>query len=131
MTLNLYDAACIVDYYVHQDSVSKELAKVDNVLEVKSVAQIPFQADMMLTYSYKNGAKVIEQKNVTLQPGYNKVSIPVEIANPHLWMPNGWGEASLYDFEIFVKVDGKTVASEKKRVGLRTIKVVLEDDKDG
>ena len=30
-----------------------------------------------------------------------------------------------------VKVDGKTVASEKKRVGLRTIKVVMEDDKDG
>ena len=131
VTLNLYDAASIEDYYVHQVSVSKELAKVDNVLEVKSVMQEPQSAEMLLTYSYKGGAKVTEQKKVTLQPGCNKVSIPVEIANPHLWMPNGWGEAALYDFEITVNVNGKVVASEKKRVGLRTIKVVMEDDKDG
>ena len=131
VTLELYDAARIEDYFVHQVSVTKELAKVNNILEVKSVAQAPQQAEVILTYSYKNGAKVTEQKNVTLQPGCNKVSMPVEIANPTLWMPNGWGEAALYDFEMTVKVGGKAVASEKKRVGLRTIKVVMEDDKDG
>ena len=131
VTLELYDAASIEDYFVHQESVTKELAKVNNILEVKSVAQAPQQAEVVLAYSYKDGAKVTEQKNVTLQPGCNKVSMPIEIANPHLWMPNGWGEAALYDFEMTVKVDGKTVASEKKRVGLRTIKVVMEDDKDG
>ena len=131
VTLELYDAASIEDYFVHQESVTKELAKVNNILEVKSVAQAPQQAEVVLAYSYKNGAKMTEQKNVTLQPGCNKVSMPIEIANPHLWMPNGWGEAALYDFEMTVKVDGKTVASEKKRVGLRTIKVVMEDDKDG
>ena len=131
VTLELYDAARIEDYFVHQVSVTKELAKVNNILEVKSVAQAPQQAEVVLTYSYKNGAKVTEQKNVTLQPGCNKVSMPVEIANPTLWMPNGWGEAALYDFEMTVKVDGKAVASEKKRVGLRNIKVVMEDDKDG
>ena len=131
VTLELYDAARIEDYFVHQVSVTKELAKVNNILEVKSVAQAPQQAEVVVTYSYKNGAKVTEQKNVTLQPGCNKVSMPVEISNPALWMPNGWGEAALYDFEMTVKVDGKAVASEKKRVGLRTIKVVMEDDKDG
>ena len=131
VTLELYDAARIEDYFVHQVSVTKELAKVNNILEVKSVAQAPQQAEVLLTYSYKNGAKVTEQKNVTLQPGCNKVSMSVEIANPTLWMPNGWGEAALYDFEMTVKVDGKAVASEKKRVGLRNIKVVMEDDKDG
>ena len=131
VTLELYDAARIEDYFVHQVSVTKELAKVNNILEVKGVAQAPQQAEVVLTYSYKDGAKVTEQKNVILQPGCNKVSMPVEIANPTLWMPNGWGEAALYDFEMTVKVDGKAVASEKKRVGLRTIKVVMEDDKDG
>ena len=131
VTLNLYDAASIEDYYVRQVSVSKEVARVDNVLEVKSVLQEPQQAEVLLTYSYQDGVKVTEQKKVTLQPGCNQVSIPVEITNPHLWMPNGWGEAALYDFEITVNVNGKAVASAKKRVGLRTIKVVMEDDKDG
>ena len=131
VTLELYDAVRIEDYFVQQVSVSKELAKVNNILEVNSVVQTPQQAEVVLTYSYKDGAKVTEQKNVTLQPGLNKVNMPIEIANPHLWMPNGWGEAALYDFEMTVKVDGKSVASEKKRVGLRTIKVVMEDDEDG
>ena len=131
VTLELYDAARIEDYFVHQEAVSKDWAKVNNILEVKSVASAPQPAEVVLTYSYKDGAKVTEQKSITLQPGCNKVSMPVEIANPNLWMPNGWGEAALYDFEIAVKVDGKVVSSEKKRVGLRTIKVVMEDDKDG
>ena len=131
VTLELYDVARIEDYFVQQESVSKALAKVNNLLEVKSVATDPQQAEITLTYAYKDGTPVIERKNVTLQPGCNHVSLPVEIANPHLWMPNGWGEPALYDFEIAVKVDGKVIASEKKRVGLRTIQVVLEDDKDG
>ena len=131
VTLELYDAARIEDYFVCQVSVTKEMAKVNNILEVMSVPQASQQAEVVLSYSYKDGAKVTEQKSVTLQPGLNKVNMPVEIANPHLWMPNGWGEAALYDFEMTVKVDGKAVASEKKRVGLRTIKVVMEDDKDG
>ncbi len=131
VTLELYDVASIEDFYVQQESVSQELAKVNNVLEVKSVATAPQQAEVILTYAYKNEPKMTVQKAVILQPGCNEISLPVEITHPHLWMPNGWGEAALYDFELSVKVDGKVVASEKKRIGLRTIKVVLEDDKDG
>jgi len=131
VTLELYDAARIEDYYVHQESVDPESAKVNNMLEVTSVASAPRQAEVMLAYAYQDEPKVTEHKNVTLQPGCNRISLPIEIARPHLWMPNGWGEPALYDFEVSVKVDGKVVASEKKKVGLRTIKVVMEDDKDG
>ena len=131
VTLELYDAARIEDYYVHQESVDPESAKVNNMLEVTSVASAPRQAEVTLAYAYQDEPKVTEHKNVTLQPGCNRISLPIEIARPHLWMPNGWGEPALYDFEVSVKVDGKVVASEKKKVGLRTIKVVMEDDKDG
>ena len=131
VTLELYDAARVDDYFVHQESVSRELAKLNNMLEVTSVASAPRQAEVTLTYAYQNEPKVTEHKNVTLQPGCNRINLPIEIDCPHLWMPNGWGEPVLYDFEISVKVDGKVVASEKKKVGLRTVKVVMEDDKDG
>ena len=131
VTLELYDAARVDDYFVHQESVSRELAKLNNMLEVTSVALAPRQAEVTLTYAYQDEPKVTEHKNVTLQPGCNRINLPIEIDCPHLWMPNGWGEPALYDFEISVKVDGKVVASEKKKVGLRTVKVVMEDDKDG
>ena len=130
VTLTLYDEARIQDYFVQQVAISKDLAKVNNLLEVNSLAETSRQAEVELTYSYK-GNKVTERTSMTLQPGMNKLNWPIEITNPHLWMPNGWGEAALYDFEIAVKVDDKVVATEKKRVGLRTIKVVMEDDKDG
>lgn len=68
---------------------------------------------------------------MTLQPGANEINIPMEIGNPHLWMPNGWGEPALYDFEAQVKVDGKVIASKQERIGLRNIRVVKEKDAQG
>ena len=131
VTLTFHDAARIEDYYVKQVSVTEELARIDNLLEVVNVSDASRKAELCLVYSYKNEYRKEDNKSVTLKPGLNKLEWPMEITRPHLWMPNGWGEPALYDFEISLKVDGKLVASEKKRVGLRDIKVVLEDDKDG
>lgn len=131
VTLTFYDIARIDDYYVRQASVSKKLAKVENRLTVNSVAIVPQKAEVSITYSYKDGEKVTEQKEVTLQPGTNEILLPLDIRNPHLWMPNGWGEPALYDFEAQVKVDGKTIASRQERIGLRSIKVVKDKDDKG
>ena len=131
VTLTLYDAARISDYYVRQVSVSAEKAQVDNQIEVYQEGEKPVEAEVTVSYSYKEGAKVAETKKVTLQPGQNQLSLPMEIENPHLWMPNGWGEAALYDFKTVVKVDNQEVASNEKRVGLRSVKVVMEDDEHG
>jgi len=131
VTLTFYDVARIDDYYVRQASVTKDLAKVENRLTVNSVSATPQKAEVTVAYSYKEGEKVTEQKEVTLQPGTNHILLPIEIRQPHLWMPNGWGEPALYDFEAVIKVDGKVIASQKERIGLRTIKVVKEKDDQG
>ena len=97
VTLTFYDVARIDDYYVRQASVTKDLAKVENRLTVNSVSATPQKAEVTVAYSYKEGEKVTEQKEVTLQPGTNHILLPIEIRQPHLWMPNGWGEHELYD----------------------------------
>ncbi len=131
VTLCFYDAARIEDWHVQQTSVSEDCAKVNHVLEIFNIDSEAKQAAVTLTYAYKGEAKAAEQKQVTLLPGQNTITIPTEIQQPHLWMPNGWGEAALYDMEVTVKVNDIAVAQEEKRVGLRDIKVVMEDDKDG
>lgn len=128
-TLTFYDGACIEDYYVRQASVTKDLTKVENHLTVNSLSAQ--KAEVTVTYSYKDGEKVTVKKEMSLLPGVNDITLPVEIKNPHLWMPNGWGEPALYDFEAQVKVDGKTIASKKERIGLRTMRVVMEKDDKG
>ena len=131
VTLSFCDVACIEDYWVEQVSVSENLAKINNVLELNSVSKETQQAEILFICSYKDEEKITDRKAAILNPGTNKIVLPIEISNPHLWMPNGWGEAALYDFEVVVKVGDQVIASEKKRIGLRSIKVVMEDDKDG
>lgn len=131
VTLTLYDVARIEDHHVQQTSVSKELARTENVLAIHSVCDAPRQAEVVLSYTYKGEPAVTKRESIVLQPGSNRISLPVEIAQPHLWMPNGWGEAALYDVEATVQVEGRTIAAKKQRIGLREVKVVMEDDKDG
>lgn len=59
------------------------------------------------------------------------MSLPVSIENPHLWMPNGWGEPSLYKFTASLSVDGVEIAKQERNVGLRTVRVVMDDDEYG
>ncbi len=54
-----------------------------------------------------------------------------EIKNPMLWWPKGYGEQNLYDFDISLKENGIICDSKKLRIGLRTMKLVREDDQYG
>lgn len=125
------DIARIEDYYVHQASVSASKADVDNRLEITNVTSQPVSALLKVAYHYTANDTKEVQKQIELRPGENTVSLPVMIDNPHLWMPNGWGEPSLYKFTASVSVDGVEVASQERQVGLRSIRVVMEDDEHG
>lgn len=125
------DVARIEDYYVRQASVSASKADVDNRLEITNVTSQPVSALLKVAYHYTANDTKEVQKQIELRPGENTVSLPVMIDNPHLWMPNGWGEPSLYKFTASVSVDGVEVASQERQVGLRSIRVVMEDDEHG
>lgn len=131
VTLTFYDAARIEDLYVEQLAVNNTVAKLNHHLEISRPEPTAESAEVTLTYTFLNEVKHTESRNITLQPGTNRITIPMEISAPQLWMPNGWGKASLYKVDATVKVDGVAVASESKRIGLRDVKVVMENDKDG
>lgn len=125
------DVARIEDYYVRQASISASKADVDNRLEITNVTSQPVSALLKVAYHYSANDTKEVQKQIELRPGENTVSLPVMIDNPYLWMPNGWGEPSLYKFTASVSVDGVEVASQERQVGLRSIRVVMEDDEHG
>ena len=125
------DVARIEDYYVRQASVSASKADVDNRLEITNVTSQSVSALLKVAYHYSANDTKEVQKQIELRPGENTVSLPVMIDNPHLWMPNGWGEPSLYKFTASVSVDGVDVASQERQVGLCSIRVVMEDDEHG
>lgn len=131
VTLRFYDRASISDYHVKQLSLTGQQAEVSNELEINSVSPEKTEAEVVVSCSLKNGEPLVVRRKVALNPGINRVKVPVEIKNPVRWMPNGWGEAVLYDFTAQVVCQGKTVASEHRRIGLRTVRLVQEEDGQG
>lgn len=131
VTLRFYDVATVGDYQVKQLSLTDPIAKLSNELEVNSIASKETPAEITVSYSLEGGTETSVSQKVTLQPGLNRITLPMEIQNPQRWMPNGWGKPTLYDFTAKVICGGKTVAAEHHRIGLRTVRMVNEKDKDG
>lgn len=128
--LTFCNGAAIDDFFVRQQEVTEQVAKVDHQLEINNVTTTPKEAQVKVVYAYGEQADTLT-RTVVLQPGKNSLSMPAWIEKPHLWMPNGWGDPALYTFTATVSVDGKEVASREEAIGLRSIRVVMEDDKDG
>ena len=125
------DVARIEDYYVCQEAVTQAKADVDNRLEINNVTSSTVSALLKVDYHYSDSDTKEIRKQIELRPGANTLSLPVSIKNPHLWMPNGWGEPSLYKFTASLSVDGVEIAKQERNVGLRTVRVVMDDDEHG
>ena len=106
-------------------------ADVDNRLEINNVTSNTVSALLKVDYHYSDSDTKEIRKQLELRPGANTVSLPVSIEKPHLWMPNGWGEPSLYKFTASLSVDGVEIAKQERNVGLRTVRVVMDDDEHG
>ncbi len=67
--------------------------------------------------------EVSKTERVALKPGANKVSLTLDVKNPRLWWPVGYGEQPLYP--LAVRLGDATAA---KRIGLRKAEVHNEED---
>lgn len=129
--LTLYNKSRINDFFVEQTSISNKLAIINNRLEVVSLEDNTTNAQLRISYAIGSEEKHIHESNITLHKGVNNVSVPLEIINPKLWMPNGWGEQHLYNFTAQVVINNEVVTEKSHRIGLRSIRVVNEPDEKG
>ncbi len=131
VTIRFYDAASISDYHVKQLSLTDQVAKLSNELEINNILPHPLQAEIKIKTSLEGEQEAAITQNVTLQPGINHICIPTEVVSPVRWMPNGWGAPTLYEFSAQVIAQGNIVAEQSHRIGLRTVRLVNEKDADG
>ncbi|MBI2258802.1 MAG: hypothetical protein HYU67_07875 [Flavobacteriia bacterium] len=84
--------------------------------------------------------KVIEPKTVKsknfgqflLEGGTTEFHFKVNINNPTLWWPNGYGEAFLYDDSLFlVNKNGDQIDKKQIYFGIRTAELIQEKDNFG
>lgn len=131
IVLRFYDVATIDDYYVNQLSLTDKKANLSNELQINSILPDKTAAELKVKVSLEGKGIIETSQSVVLQRGMNNFILPVEISNPAKWMPNGWGKPVLYDFSAQLITKGKVLAEQTHRVGLRTVRLVNEKDKDG
>ena len=129
--LTLFNQLRIDDFFVEQESVSESSAKLTNHIEVYNLADNVTTAKLLVSYTLGNQKEHRQENKIALTKGFNKISIPLVISNPKLWMPNGWGEQHLYNFTAQVLINNDVVAEKTQQIGLRNIRVVAEPDEHG
>ena len=55
----------------------------------------------------------------------------INIENPCLWWPNGYGAQELYTVKVILTEDGKELDSQEKKIGLRTMTMHRQKDEWG
>ena len=82
VSMLFYNDALIEDYYVKQHAITAKLAKIENQIEVTSVSDAPFRATLTVEYNTGGGNSRTEQQQVVITKGMNRLSLPMEIADP-------------------------------------------------
>lgn len=140
--IEFWGAARIDNVYVHQLHVDSSLANLN--VETDVVADAPERVRIDVEDSPWNppsGAETAAtarpekgtglHQTVLLHAGVNHVIFPVNLQNPALWYPAGYGAQNMYRFLVTVK-DGKHVLDSKEvHTGLRSIELQRKPDKWG
>ncbi|MFZ0744183.1 MAG: glycoside hydrolase family 2 protein [Terracidiphilus sp.] len=126
--IEAWDKARIADFAIHQRDVSREVAHLDAEIEVD--ASSAGSAKINLQYS-DAGKPVTLGRNVDLHPGQNVIDFPIEIRQPKLWYPAGYGDQPLYEFTAQLSVAGQAADQHSAKTGLRTIVLRRQLDKWG
>jgi beta-mannosidase len=131
--IEAWDRVRIADFAIRQRDVSKDVAHLDAEVEIESaaagVAHLTFEHDMCGVYTRNSTFDGI--RDVTLQAGRNVIDFPIEIKNPHLWYPAGYGGQSRYSFWVKVTVGQQLVDTGSIVTGLRSIVLDRHLDKWG
>ena len=108
-----------IEYVTTVQEYHPDLCRVHVTAEVEAVAGGETDFHVVLGES-------AHSSRVRLEAGSNSLTAIVDIEHPKLWWPNGYGEQPLYD--LTVRVGDSEV---KKRLGLRRLEVVTEEDEKG
>lgn len=101
--LEAWDKARIVDFAIRQRDVSKDVAHLDAEMEIEAASA--GNAKVSVKYS-SDDKPVTRVSKASLHAGRNVIDLPIEIRQPKLWYPAGYGEQPLYEFTAQVSVGG-------------------------
>lgn len=124
--LEVYHAR-IADIRTEQ-TISKDLrsATVNVKAEIEGHDRHNLKADIQISLNGKT------LKTVTMSVSSDGTAdADLTLNAPSLWMPNGYGEQTLYDVEVIISADHDRLHSNSRRIGIRKVELVQQPDQSG
>ncbi len=127
--LEAWDDARISNVNIRQLDISSNVAHL--LAEVEVTASTTGNATVAVDYGVGSGKRSEVSRVVQLQSGVNRVVLPIDIANPSLWFPAGYGAQPIYKFNAQLKMGKQLQDETTAKTGLRSIVLRRELDQWG
>ena len=118
----------INDVFIEQKEVGAGRAVIAGHVELDADKDID---GVLVTITDEATGRVLGEWQADLKRGTNRVTVDFVLHKPKLWWSNGLGEPFLYRFRTDIIAGGELLDSKTERVGIRSLKVVHQPDKDG
>ena len=126
--LQTWDNERIVDIGIAQPDITPQAAHIS--VEARVLSTVKANATLKIEYVQGSQTKSFSYP-VTLHTGTNDISYPIDIANPKLWYPNGYGKQDMYHFKVTLLTGGRTADVVSTRSGLRSVRLNRDRDSLG
>lgn len=128
--LEMWDSVRVVNFHIHQEKISSDLAKLSAELEIEAAR--PISANLSLAHREWSGPEnVLPPTSIQLDAGINHISIPLRIDSPKLWYPAGYGAQSRYRFSASIRAGREMLARAETATGLRSVELRRTADRWG
>ena len=118
----------INDVFIEQKEVGAGRAVIAGHVELDADKDMD---GVLVTITDEDTGRVLGEWQADLKRGTNRVTVDFVLHKPKLWWSNGLGEPFLYRFRTDIIAGGELLDSKTERVGIRSLKVVHQPDKDG
>lgn len=118
----------INDVFIEQKEVGVGRAVIAGHVELDADKDMD---GVLVTITDEATGRVLGERQADLKRGTNRVTVDFVLHKPKLWWSNGLGEPFLYRFRTDIIAGGELLDSKTERVGIRSLKVVHQPDKDG
>jgi len=126
--IQAWNDARIENIQILQEDVTSKSATVHDIVEVISDED---RANAVVQVWNESSNRLLGSAESNLKKGVNRIQVDFVMKNPQLWWCNGLGEAHLYSFKTKLLIDSKTIDSENTNAGIRSIRLIRNNDKDG
>jgi len=124
--LAAYEAGRIEDVSIGQDLTNPKSARLTVETQVALFAGEKLQLEIEVKLKSRRIASAMQRVSAS-----ERIRTVLEVPQPKLWWPQGWGRQPLYTVTFTLRADGRVAHEQRRRIGLRTVELLREKDARG